>query len=406
VPCSIDGDCASLGASDRCESSYCRGPEFDDPAAQSGRVELADLCSLYVRDLCEIGAACGRSDYCDTADCESANECLGLSSLQQAVAQGRVTYDPVQAFACHRKIVDAPCTFAPLLFSSDVPSALIQCTGVLTGRVTPGQSCDFNAECAAGAECVFSASCPGTCVARGAQGAACDAAGSASCAVGLECHDGTCEPPWQLGQACTGIADCAPFWCDQAQGTCAPLATLGATCSFVGAYGAPPCTVGLLCNAQFQTGSCETAGQNCFFDADCPAPMVCLPGPTAVAPGSCAAPVAQGAACNSEADCGAGLRCDPTSLQCLPFAALGEACSSDVGAPPCQQGLACDGTVCRSVSCPGQDCSAGQVCNGSRCVGGACVPLARLGARCTGNSDCASQDCSGNVCVDGSGCNL
>lgn len=87
--------------------------------------------------------------------------------------------------------------------------------------------------------------------------------------------------------------------------------------------------------------------------------------------GTCATPLAEGAACAPDTDvCDVGLYCDATSMKCAKPAASGEACPTG---KPCAPGLSCSSGTCGPLLGEGQDCSGGETCNFAE--GLICFPL-------------------------------
>jgi hypothetical protein len=152
------------------------------------------------------------------------------------------------------------------------------------------------------------------------------------------------------------------------------------------------------------TGS-EANGAACAFDSQC------VTGFCAIAPGNacgtCAAPPQPGDSCAQLATCAATQVCEPTTMQCVPFATLSQPCSAS---QPCAVGLGCANGTCQTESetmgsaCPasgaGCDFYQGLTCNteSSTCVA---EQLVASGQPC-GFIDSQNVNCSaGAMCLDG-----
>ena len=413
--CSADADCHALGGDFGCEAGFCRqGVQSSVP---SERVELDQICPIYVADTCRAKIDCYGWDYASYDACVASQECDGFAELNSLLAAGSATYDPVATATCAKELAADPCMFGAILFAvPTLPEALSYC-GALVGQRAAGASCDQGVECAPGLECNVDASCPGTCEAPPQtedlpQGAACVTeicvpaqAHCSECALGLECVNQVCIPTPQVGDTCTTLLGCADaLWCDLTAGHCAPRAKLGEACSDFRQV-APNCEDGLWCDdppaSPETSGTCmapAAKGEPCRADANCIAPYSCEPsaGATPLDRGTCGDKLDNGAACDSFDDCASG-RCSMTNT-CIPQAALGEACVDT-----CAEGLTCASSVCATKRYAGQACGATDSCVNSRCMSGTCAVRAHFGDACAVDDDCLSAHCDG-TCVDPVGC--
>ncbi|HVY40263.1 MAG TPA: hypothetical protein VHM31_20125, partial [Polyangia bacterium] len=200
------------------------------------------------------------------------------------------------------------------------------------GTGAQGAACSGSSECQSRSCSGYSPTC-GTCGALAALGAPCGTTAAGSCGTGAICHPKThvCVPfPLAVAHAgagepcdlqgnppvgCTGQLVCVPKDRTQTAGTCTALPGAGQPCLD---GPAARCATGLGCRLSTADG-----GRS----------LICA------APGLCGT-----------------LTCAPTeycyeapgvSLRCLPYAALGEACSFRVpeGDKSCVDGLFCTGTT-------------------------------------------------------------
>ena len=143
--------------------------------------------------------------------------------------------------------------------------------GVCSTRMAGGGACTENEDCQPGLVCSASGT-TGSCVTPGAQGAACSA--TLPCQGPLVCVNGSCGTAPAAGEACSATPDD----CDGSQGY----------------Y----CSAAAICT-QVQTAM---AGQPCGVSTS--GITVCAPGTCQTAPGTttgtCEAPAADGAACNTD----------------------------------------------------------------------------------------------------------
>jgi hypothetical protein len=411
--CAADSDCAALGAGFSCQAGFCRQVTL----VSGDRVELDQVCGLYVAETCRAKIDCYGWDYASYDACLAAQECDGFARLNQMLAAGEVSYDAKASADCVERLSADPCMFGPILFSvPTLPEALALCNA-LVGQLAAGAACDDSTECAPGLACNLDSTCPSTCAVPAPtenlpQGAACvpevcltPEPHCSECALGLECVNQVCVPTPAVGDACTGILGCGDaLWCNSATGHCAPLAKLGEACSDFRQI-APNCEDGLWCDdppaMPDVTGTCKAIanqGEPCRSDDNCATPLACLPqaGATPVDHGMCGAKQANGAPCDSFADCVSDL-CDSSSV-CVPQPALGAACTDT-----CADGFSCSSGVCLTKRYAGDPCGATDTCINSRCSGGTCTLRGHFGATCAVDDDCLSGHCQGS-CVDPVGC--
>jgi hypothetical protein len=179
-----------------------------------------------------IAAGCGWSAACNgvaTIDgCVAGTAGLMSPQIRQDVLAGTVKYDPHLGFRCIQLTLHQPCLG---------PGDLESCKNAFTGTLPAGAACTLGMECAS-ASCVRPACgadcCPGTC----ADGSyARDLPVGASCANGIcaegEFCDGACTARVGEGAACSPNAICqAGLDCyGSVNPTCTRLGGLGAQCA-------------------------------------------------------------------------------------------------------------------------------------------------------------------------------
>lgn len=365
------------------------GAAGDGGAGNDGGLGIAGLCPVLLEARCGSLQRCGLLSDAGAATCRStlAHTWCGPRTWPSHVAVGALRLDQVAALRCAGELAASAC--------EGVLSPPAACAEFLVPAAGLGQPCfDGYLECAEGV--CRGATCPKSCQAPGAAGAAC--ALSAECQAGLICR----LSPTAVGQcAAPGGPDAG---CDPATPCAAPLACVQARCQGLPAPG-QPCLLG-------QCG----AGGTCAADA-----------------GICVARLDGGSPCTSPSACAAGLTCaegacapavvGPGAPCALPQAcqAPGEVCVGPAGRSRCQPPL--DGGSCQrdeeclpALACQGpadggQACGprlpAGAACDTTRqcqldaeCLLGTCQPRPRPGEAC-GPAACLEGLCRGGLGADG-----
>jgi hypothetical protein len=122
-------------------------------------------------------------------------------------------------------------------------------------------------------------------------------------------------------------------------------------------------------------------------------------------PATCKPPagtLADGAACNADAQC-ANKRCkvatNATCGVCAAPAAAGGACTKN---DDCDDGLGCTGAICVAFGGTGSTCDATHPCNSTLgCVGGKCGAPSKAGTACKDSTECDQLHgafCDGKIC--------
>lgn len=336
-----------------------------------------DYCAPLAALICERMVECGcgailPTGTLDLAGCIStySTRCLSAyAPIADAVSAGQATIDAAAAAACIQMIAaKTPGCERP---SGAIPQAL--CPAWFTGPAALGEPCAFPF-CADGL-----GYCPsGTCEPRPTAGQPCGA--GSICAPGLLCLQGECAAPAEEGAPCVASEACEPPLRCLDGGQCTTLSPQGASCA-----GTEECQLGLLCTGDVcspgPAGSCD--GLLCGFATDCAYPR------------SCHAKGAEGAPCDVNEECVAGLHCDLQSLKCAANPADGEPCLDGV---LCADGLACDPLTTECAPLPGDGAPCAMKQDGAfYCADplgcapdGFCAPLPGEGDTCTIDYRCSA----------------
>lgn len=316
---------------------------------------LADFCSAVLDGMCAKTAECkggAAADWCTAIDKPTA-----CDQVTKAVAAGRTTYDASQASACLSYLHGLSC----VAFASR-DEADNACKHALQGKVDPGSQCYDDVECKAGSFCKKGAvSCPGVCKLYASGGASCSDASGDRCLSGYSCVGGTCTQDVGSAATCStgaNAAHCGPgLYCKYANpndltGTCAAQLTSGTCKNLYGdcadKYACTGWTIANKagsCAAAKQPGDactpganecnllyyCSTATSKCVIwnetGGECGllgqkefAPCVhsfCDANPPISWNGTCQAPLAAGASCTKDEQCGDGAACAGTPKVCV-----------------------------------------------------------------------------------------
>ncbi|MDH5672938.1 MAG: hypothetical protein OEZ06_12360 [Myxococcales bacterium] len=344
-----------------------------DPVVRGPSIE--ELADMLVMALCtEIEACLGADVLAQSFGDESCVERFGaqlddggFARVQDAVDDGRVSYDPSATDACLASLTGLGCDVGTRRIESDE-----NCAAIFVGSVEPGGACALDADCKGTAFCQLGDSCPGTCTELLAAGQACT--DDDECQDGLGCDELSlrCVRPAQLGESCGGSI-------------------------------AADCKLGLSCVGDDEdmgiAGSCQDPagfwvgelGETCNFDTA----TLCVEGLSCVievslsgATFTCQEPVGSGEPCKVglPMPCPAGEYCDGDVFNndfagdCVPLPGAGEPCAQTFGAV-CAPGLQCDeDEKCRPVNRLGQPCISDKGCASDYCQDGLCIepPLCTL----------------------------
>lgn len=280
-------------------------------AGEPAPVALAGFTEAATQAVCDWAVACRHMPDEGTCRLFVDPKDYDTRRAEDAVAGGRLGYDPLAAGRCLESVRDGYCLAVPF---SD-----LACEDLFAGLVAEGGACTSDFECAAGAPCEVS-----------------------SCTV--QCCTGTCgpapvppaEPPAlaEVGEACAGHDDCAEgAYCDFDR-TCAAMPDAeGERCVFGCARGDLYCDTDLLqCRRYAGLGEpcdearpCDPAWSHC--DGACrlrprpgepcaPQTMECVAAAFCDA-GTCRARGGPGAPCDDPEQC--TVTCDSTPGQCVEY---------------------------------------------------------------------------------------
>jgi hypothetical protein len=341
-----------------------------DPGGGGSGPTISELPAAYAEAICDTYLRCfpivGRSF--DAATCTKNQtaeiEASGFSDIEQAVDDGRATYDSSAARECLDALQALPCDE----IDAGQPEA---CDQAIAGTTPLGEDCTLDEECEGDGICDFDAACPGTCIAKLTAGKDCNGQNS-RCADGLVCSDATnkCAAPAGKGDACGGGIEvqCA-----------APLLCLGDD-----ADEDPPRAGECFDAADVQT---EALGEPCSFIGDinlCEPDLSCV---LAAVDGAtlefeCQKFVEEGEPCGVgiPSQCPTGQYCSGVTLlalegECADMPEAGEPCGDSLGAASvCAAGLVCVDGECAEKRANGQSCDTDEECQSGKCDDGGCAP--------------------------------
>jgi hypothetical protein len=219
-------------------------------------------------------------------------------------------------------------------------------------------------------------------------------ADGATCTSAAECHpesncqradDTTCDlascaGPGAIGAPCTMFGCVSGAYCDNVIDTCVAIpagnAGLGADCSDPAVA---VCKAGLLCLADPATAgntfTCQTPGNLCQSDGDCPLDAFCAP-----VTSTCKPRLPVGAPCTDfPTGCIVLGQCDPITNRCVKAGSDGEPCGQ-LGVcldAYCDGGAGNDPGVCVAYKALGDFCQAGHECLSEVCHNGRCTDCPR-----------------------------
>ena len=329
-----------------------------EPPAEGGAIDIADIHRRRAEATCQALAHCQATGVIEQrhgADCAGGLEHqirqLYGNAVDEAVAEGRVSYDPEAAWRCVRGTLVAPCN----LFETE-PS----CGAVYVGTAAIGQPCVIDLECEGAAWCDATSECPGLCRQARSIGSGCTA--DRQCGGLASCRLGSCQEKLRLddpcssdGAQCVGLLSCSRAAVDRPATFCRnPFEghEPGQSCRPAG------CQAGLYCRfASDLDHRCDTQqreGETCFHGSPnaCTSGLICdFEGlaPRPEVPGECKPAPVQGELC--WVDCTPGHVCahtepgDPRG-ECQAMRDNGQECTTS---EHCWS-LTCDSTagVCRA----------------------------------------------------------
>ncbi len=300
-----------------------------------------------------------------------------LGAIEGAIAQGRISVDPMKLAACVAAYRDSACNTslqAPLPPSAvpDLGIALTYCPDLFVGHVPDSQACNLTQECAPGSHCaggpprqvygyypglpmpVTLTPSPGLCIAYQKDGEPCNDSNDCDPHQSCRTPEFVCGPPTQEGQPCTPVlnpltgqvtSNCdvsAGLFCDQSfTFTCRHFPRAGEPCNQQGAAECDPDPAkGLSCDFLF-SGLCKPPGQ----EGD-------------VCGGPAIAPCREDLSCHATQADGIGT--------CGGLPTIGERCADRCASP-----AVCTTGVCRNPGTTpiGEACNSDDECASLSCTG-------------------------------------
>jgi len=285
-------------------------------ASQPPPVPLTDLGDALAGAVCDWAVTCRHVP--DRPTCERLLDPKQYDTrrAEDAVAAGRIAYDPGAAGACVAATAGASCMATPFSDRS--------CGELFTGLVAEGGGCTSDYECVGGADCTI-ASCDAQCCLGSCGppltgepppppeladvGEPCTT--HTDCVVGAYCEtDGRCTAtPDREGERCLFGCARGDLYCDIDALVCKAYAGAGEPCDDA-AVSAPPCDPAW----SFCDGVCRPrpgAGEACDATRVCVASTWCDGG------GTCQERGGAGDPCDDSGQC--TVSCDGVTGQCVEY---------------------------------------------------------------------------------------
>jgi hypothetical protein len=271
--------------------------------SSTSNVSATQACADVAQARCQKMQECDPQGLANTYGELSACQTTQATTCLGNLAAPDTANTPEHTEACAQAVPGESCDDNQL---GNVPTACLPPAGPRDA----GSDCAVSGQCAT-AYCLVSktTSC-GVCAASPGLGDSCS---NNSCGAGLLCDKVSllCVAPVEASGACNDSSACAPaLTClgntGSALGTCVPLAMLGASCDLADGGSRCDARFGLYCNTEAgkvcATVATAAASQSCgTVDGgviDCLADAFCQK-PTDSAAGTCVAPAAEGATCDT-----------------------------------------------------------------------------------------------------------
>ena len=361
-----------------------------------GPMSPHDLDGALVALYCKNNALCGVIGVAEEAACEAdaaaARQKYKPSySPDDAVAAGRVKFDPIAAEACLDAWRAAGCT----VDQSFAVGAI--CDKVYLPQVMPGGMCLASSECVGGYCDSLNTGCSGMCKAWLATGAACDPSNSNCDTTKDYCESTkkTCVARATTGQPCgNGVRCLLDLNCIgetmKKPGVCQPIGHVGDACINY-PFGDTSCSAELFCDDSQAMPVCAArlaAGVACASLAACTDGLDCIGlsqdmTTMKITAGHCAAWLDTGVGCapgDAEIGCPSDQTCDPKVKTCRAFGTLGDDCSGGGSGGYCRDNLYCDDGSMKCAASPGlgEACNPPMMNGTEPCRDGACDGMTKV----------------------------
>jgi hypothetical protein len=355
--------------------------------------DLSSACRAIFSEQCRVRVACG--DVRSAAECEyKESDC---APAKANIASGKFAFNQPAATACYNGFRAATCqTYNAAQYNE-------ACQNLLVGTAVENSNCT-DRDCSPSLTCDNSATCPGRCVPRVAEGQM--PPKGRYCAVGTYEYNGICQRLIAIGGSCNPVPpssetqQCA--WgstCSDSTRTCVTIQPSPLENQPCGRNDS--CALGLYC----KNGTClkpSAANVNCDSVTYCQNGLFCSTANV------CIPTAPQNGMCRSNTECGDYAVClfingQATGTCQARSGKVGQSCVAE-GSPGCGEGY-CTATVAktvgvcatkksrsaacsRSIECEGNDyCTATGICAAPKSAGASC----KFGEECGPNAFCGAN---------------
>jgi len=345
---------------------------------------------------CQADGDCADGNFCSAGVCIAKRTAAGSCNGDNQCASGFCTDGVCCDVAC-----DGQCEACDAEGSEGTCSPVVGAPhNARPACAADGSACDGTCDGLDGASCTYPSTDTSCRAASCADGVAvaeaiCNGAGKCPEEIDVACGDYVCGETSCLGD-CGADSDCSEGkYC--LAGICAPVETLGESCSASNECASGYCVDGICCDTSCE-GQCEACDASGSLG-------VCAPvaGDPHGAREACASDATVcGGTCGGEernACTYPALETECRAASCSDGVATIAAYCDASGACPALETQGCDAYECGPAACLG-DCETSADCaEGRFCSAGICTPTLGDGLGCGGDGECAS-----GFCVDGTCC--
>ncbi|MCP3136474.1 hypothetical protein [Pyxidicoccus xibeiensis] len=360
-------------------------------------VKKEEFGARVVQAFCAREARCGV--YASADACEQDRLAWGWdrswglgTRYDEALEDGRLSYDAEAAGRCVAALRDGDCRVAPLSQTALMYGLEYDPACQVLRTEEPAEACAYDLECGEQGQCRYRQdnACAGACEPRPKEG---EPAFTAQCVPGLirSGFNGVCRRPIQEGGSCVetqgGFTLPLPceegLWCDaDGSGKCQRTGSEGDACEdlrFGSTCGAAFfCKDGRCSRRARQGEACSVPGPTTLlWEEQCQGELFCDAAPGAS--GTCQARGAEGASCRETVECAVGLTCLGVGNEQAP--GVQGTCGTPRG----------PGERCERYENGFSNCAASHGCSD---VSGTCVPFVNVGERCGSEGLCVNGMCS------------